>query len=250
MPHSNPPLAFPSLAMLVFCVGLIGNAETYAADDAPSSVDQSTYLSEVAKLLRTDWPKNRKVNIVCHGHSVPAGYFKTPEVRSLDAYPHLLRVALAERYPHAVINVIVTAIGGENSEGGARRFDADVLSMKPDVVTMDYALNDRAIGLERAAIAWTSMIERAVAQGSKVILLTPTPDLGAKLDDENDPLNQHAKQIRELSAKYHVGLADSLRSFRHFAESGGDISSLMSQGNHPNRRGHELVSKILVDWFR
>jgi hypothetical protein len=61
-----------------------------------------------------------------------------------------LRAGLAERFPHAVINVIVTAIGGENSESGAERFDRDVLSHRPDLVTIDYALNDRAIGLLRA----------------------------------------------------------------------------------------------------
>lgn len=66
---------------------------------------------------------------------------------SLRAYPNLLRVALPERFPHAVINLIVTGIGGENSVSGAARFDADVLIHKPGVLFIDYALNDRPIGL-------------------------------------------------------------------------------------------------------
>jgi lysophospholipase L1-like esterase len=195
-------------------------------------------------------PKNRTVNIVCHGHSVPAGYFKTPEVRSLDAYPHLLRAALAERYPHAVINVIVTAVGGENSESGARRFESDVLALKPDLVLIDYSLNDRRIGLERARAAWSNMIEKALARRVKVVCLTPTPDLAAKLSDPADPLNQHAEQVRQLAARYGVGLLDSLRAFEKVASSGTPISTLMSQGNHPNRAGHDLVAKELLEWFR
>ena len=59
-----------------------------------------------------------------------------------------------------VINVIVTAIGGENSESGAARFATDVLCHKPDVVTIDYALNDRDLGLVRAEQAWRQMIEQ------------------------------------------------------------------------------------------
>jgi lysophospholipase L1-like esterase len=155
---------------------------TSAADDpaSPAPADPSIYLAEITQLCTTAWPKNRTVNIVCHGHSVPAGYFKTPEVRSLDAYPHLLREALANRFPHAVINVIVTAIGGENSEGGAKRFDGDVLVLNPELVMIDYSLNDRTIGLERAEVAWSSMIESALAKGIKVICLTPTPDLARK----------------------------------------------------------------------
>lgn len=55
---------------------------------------QRDYLAGVGTLLEASWPKNRTVNIVCHGHSVPAGYFKTPRVDSLNAYPHLLHAAL------------------------------------------------------------------------------------------------------------------------------------------------------------
>jgi len=235
----------------ILCILLVGAWRFgIRAESAPSAADRSTYLSEIARVLQTDWPKNRTVTIVCHGHSVPAGYFKTPEVRSLDAYPHLLRVALAERYPHAVINVIVTAIGGENSEGGAGRFETDVIALKPDILTIDYALNDRGIGLERARIAWAAMIEQAIASGTKVICLTPTPDLASKISDPTDPLNQHEQQIRQLVALYRVGLVDSLAPFRAAAEKGTDLSTLMSQGNHPNRRGHELVAQALVDWFR
>ena len=90
---------------------------------------------------------------------------------TFDAYPYLLHRGLNRRFPHAVINVIVTGIGGENSEQGAKRFKRDVLSLRPDVVTIDYALNDRAIGLARSERAWRKMIELALAHHVKVILL-------------------------------------------------------------------------------
>jgi len=211
--------------------------------------DRPTYLADVATLCRVDWPKNRAVMIVCHGHSVPAGYFKTPEVRALDAYPHLLRAGLAEKYPHAVINVVVTAIGGEDSEKGARRFERDVLSLRPDVVTIDYGLNDRGMGLARAATAWRAMIAQAKAAGVKVILLTPTPDLGKPWADPADTLALHAEQIRALARESGVGLVDSYAAFKHHAEAGGVTAALMSQRNHPNAQGHALVSAALLTWF-
>ena len=213
------------------------------------SADPNSYLSALRTDLGKDWPHNRTVNIVCHGHSVPAGYFVTPEVRSLEAYPHRLRAGLATRFPHAVINVIVTAIGGENSESGAKRFRRDVLSHRPDVVMIDYALNDRTIGLERAKKAWQSMIEAALADDVKVILLTPTADLNAKLDNPQDPLVRHAAQIRELAQKYRTGLVDSLAVFQKYAQSRGKLEDLMSQSNHPNGIGHMLVAERLLEWF-
>ncbi|HEX4119181.1 MAG TPA: SGNH/GDSL hydrolase family protein [Verrucomicrobiae bacterium] len=217
------------------------------ADTAPAN--PRVYLSNVCDELSKPWPKNRTVNIVCHGHSVPAGYFKTPEVRTFDAYPTLMHQQLCARFPHAVINVIVTAIGGENSESGALRFEADVLSLKPDVVTIDYALNDRAIGLKRSGKAWRTMIEMALARHVKILLLTPTPDLRAHLDNPRDPLNEQAEQIRRLSREYGVGLVDSLARFQEVAHSGGHLADYMAQGNHPNRRGHELVAEELLKWF-
>jgi hypothetical protein len=80
----------------------------------------TNYLAPVIAQMQVIWPKNRTVNIVFHGHSVPSGYFKTPAVDSLHAYPNLLRVALSEKYTNAVINVIVTAIGGEASDTQAQ----------------------------------------------------------------------------------------------------------------------------------
>lgn len=216
---------------------------------ACQSASQADYLAPVAALLGAQWPKNRTVTIVCHGHSVPAGYFKTPVVDSLHAYPHLLRVELAKRFPHAVINVVVTAIGGEDSGKGTARFDKDVLALKPDLITLDYALNDRRIGLENARKNWVAMIEKAAKAGVKVILLTPTPDQGARLDDPQDPLNQHAEQIRKLAAEHRVGLVDSLAAFTRETGNGVLLTDLMAQSNHPNARGHSLVAAELFRWF-
>jgi lysophospholipase L1-like esterase len=231
-------------------LGLLAFGIVSAFCEEPREIaDKVTYLADITHELDMKWPTNHTVNIVCHGHSVPAGYFKTPDVRTFDAYPHLMHVGLKQRFTNAVINVIVTAIGGENSESGAKRFETDVLTHHPEIVTIDYALNDRGMGVDRARKAWTSMIETALSHGVKVILLTPTPDLKAKLDNPDDPLNQQAEMIRALAKHYHVGLVDSLAAFKQFEKDGGKIPELMAQANHPNRPGHELVAKALLEWF-
>jgi hypothetical protein len=235
-------------ARYYWCFALLLTSSTMAADSLAPAVT-ATWLRDISALLSRQWPSNRTVTIVCHGHSVPAGYFRTPVVDSFNAYPHLLHKGLKERYPYAVLNVIVTAIGGENAESGAKRFGRDVLALRPDLVTIDYALNDRGIGLARAEVAWRAMITNAIQHDVKVILLTPTPDLTAKLDDPADPLNQHAEQIRKLAREYGVGLVDSLAAFKAYAAAHGKFDALMSQSNHPNRQGHELVAAKLLKWF-
>src|SRR5690606_22906579 len=140
------------------------------------SASPESYLADVKAELQKVWPKNRTINLVFHGHSVPAGYGDRHEVHTLDAYPHLLLEKLKQRYPYAPINSIVIAIGGENSIQGEVRFEKEVLSHQPDVLFIDYALNDRFQDIHRVRMAYSSMIEAALARGIKVILLTPSPD--------------------------------------------------------------------------
>ncbi|MDR1223118.1 MAG: SGNH/GDSL hydrolase family protein [Tannerella sp.] len=211
--------------------------------------DRETYLKDIKVELTKKWPENRTLNMVFHGHSVPAGYFRTPDVRTLQAYPQLVLQAVKEVYPYAAVNAITTAIGGENSEQGARRFREEVLTHRPDVVFIDYALNDRGIGLERAGAAWETMIEEAISANVKVILLTATPDTSVNILDGQTALAQHAGQIRELAEKYHTGFIDSYAAFREKKINGEDIVEYMSQINHPNEKGHRLVRDSIIPWL-
>ena len=210
--------------------------------------DQKSYLQPLSTELMRIWPDNRTINIVCHGHSAPAGYAGFHVVDTFNAYPHLLHRMLKERYPMAVINVIVTAIGGECSASGEKRFASDVLPLRPDLITIDYALNDRYIGLEQAEQAWRSMIEQALARKIKVLLLTP--GLEADCSTQNPELAvAHAEQIRRLAAEYEVGLADCFEAFQQYCAKGGQISDLLSWINHCNRDGHRLIAREIFRWL-
>jgi acyl-CoA thioesterase-1 len=215
-----------------------------------SKVDPSTYLNQLKLDLQVEWPKNRTINIVFHGHSVPAGYFKTPQVNTLEAYPYLFLKKLKEIYPYAVVNVIVTAIGGENSVKGAARFESDVLIHKPDVILIDYALNDRNIGLQKAGDAWNKMIKQAKDLGIKTILFTPSPDQSVNYADPDNLLRKHAEQIREIAEENQVGLVDSYKAFEFLYPEKEQLSKYMAQVNHPNELGHELIVAELIKWFK
>ncbi len=210
----------------------------------------SDYLNDLKIEFQKKWPENRTINLVFHGHSVPAGYFKTPIVNTLESYPYLVLKELKAQYPYAVINIINTSIGGEDSKSGAQRFKSDVLIHKPDVLFIDYALNDRRLGIDSAKVEWESMIQMALEADIKIILLTPSPDQKIDLKEDDSILDQHANQIRALSEKYEVGLADSYALFKNEVISGGELLSLMSQGNHPNENGHALIAKGILEYFK
>lgn len=216
-----------------------------------SIADRHTYLSHLSEAMKRHWPENRAVHIVCHGHSVPAGYFATPLVDTFHAYPHLLHRGVKARFPFAVVNVIVTAIGGEHAGLGAERFSTEVLNHRPELVTIDYALNDRGLGLPAAEAAWRAMITQALKAGSRVLLLTPTWDLSmlSAGDEQGALLRRHAEMIRRLADEYGVGLADAFAAFERYQAEGNDPTDLLSWPNHPNATGHALVARELLRWF-
>lgn len=214
--------------------------------------DPNSYLVDRVEACKRHWPDNQTINIVCHGHSVPAGYFATPFVNTFASYPHLLHQKLKERFPFAVINVIVTAKGGEHAANGNERFEREVLTHRPDLITIDYGLNDRGIGLEVAANAWRQMIEKALEKKARIILLTPSWEHSRNLPDklaEWKQLEQHAQMIRSLAAEYQVGLADSFAAFAEYEGQGGNLTDVLSWQNHPSQLGHELIAKKIFSWF-
>lgn len=213
-------------------------------------IQKLDYLQSLLQEMAIQWPKNRCINIVCHGHSVPAGYFATPYVNTFDAYPHLLHRMIKERFPFAVMNVIVSAIGGECAKQGALRFENDVLTHKPDIITIDYSLNDRGSGLETAYIAWEQMIFQALEQNIKIILCTPTWDNSYYQQNKHwEHLVQHAEQVRKLADSYNIGLADSFEAFRRHVTEPADLTQYLSHVNHPTKAGHQLVAGEIAKYF-
>lgn len=208
------------------------------------------YLEKIKAEMKIEWPKNRTINLVFHGHSVPAGYFKTPVVNTLASYPYLVLEQIKTAYPFTVVNIINTSIGGENSESGEKRFETEVLIHKPDVVFIDYALNDRGIGLERSKMAWEKMIRLALDKNIKVILLTPSPDQTVDIKEDHSILDQHADQIRQLSKYFKVGLIDTYTLFKNKTKEGFDLVNFMSQVNHPNEKGHRLIADEIMGYFK
>ncbi len=218
----------------------------------------SIYLREIRDAMKIAWPNNRTINFVFHGHSVPAGYFVTPDVRKFSSYPHLSLVKIKDVYANAVVNSITTSIGGENSEQGQLRFANEVLLMRPDVLFIDYALNDRNLGLAKAKIAWQKMIDSAkvfrftnhlgVERKVRIVLLTPTPDTQENILSETSPLALHSAQIRQLAIDNEVEIVDSYALFKKIAAT-ESLSSYMSQNNHPNAKGHQVVADAIAKLF-
>lgn len=88
-------------------------------------------LPNVAQRLRRGEP----VSVVFLGGSVTEGGGE-------DGYVARVTRWLQAQYPQAKIAATNAGIGGTNSDYGAQRMDRDVLAAKPDLLFVEYAVND------------------------------------------------------------------------------------------------------------
>ncbi len=212
-------------------------------------VDEPKLPAPLLAELKKEWPENRTINLVFHGHSVPSGYHETPEVRPFESYPLMAMEKIQKANPHAVINAIVTATGGEDSAKGAARFERDVLSMRPDVIFIDYALNDRRLSEGEVERSWRTMARAARARGVPVVFVTPTGADNVRIGAPDEPLEVRANIIRRVAAEENVAVADVWAAWKAELKRGVRQDDLLATANHPNRRGHGIAAKVIAGMF-
>jgi lysophospholipase L1-like esterase len=179
---------------------------------------------------------------------------------------------LAERFAGGspAIEIVNAGVGGNNTDQAGERFDRDVLGRHPDVVTLFFGINDSAVdvqlgarsprvGVDRYKANLLRFVRTLKARGVAAVLLTPnpvawTPEL-RKLyagppykpdepDGWNVLLKDYAAAVREVAAEQRVALVDVDRLFRDAASvPGRRLHDLLSDGMHPNDRGHDLIAE-------
>ncbi len=221
---------------------------TTASAPAPSKglPDHAADARRLFEELTKQWPANRTINVVFHGHSVPAGYHQTPEVKPFESYPFMVYQGLNARFPTAVVNTIVTAIGGEHSAQGAARFRRDVLSHRPDLLFIDYAINDTNLSPDEMERAWRDMITTARKNHVVVVLVMPTGTVPHDLGDPADPLSVRAEVIRGLGRRFGLPVADVSARWQEAIDAGTPKESLLSHYYHPNKAGHEIAAAEIL----
>lgn len=152
---------------------------------------------------------------------------------------------LARRFPRASIERQNHGIPGDTSEGGLARL-SEVLALRPDVVTIEFGLNDcflsvppEEVGRLQAVIA--QEIEKAHSQP---ILCTSCPLLEPS---ERKVVEPYYQAIRDAAEKVQAPLADLDLGWR---DSSPVVAELfLEDGIHPSDRGHEIMSKVLLGLF-
>ena len=153
---------------------------------------------------------------------------------------------------------IFAGIGGHKSNQMLARLEKDVLSKKPDWMTLSCGVNDvwhgkNGVKLDDYKTNITAIVDRAQDAGVKVMLLTSTMikedqkgDLNQQLIPYNAFLKELAKSNGCLFADLNTDMQQALKKFPKNAPKG---KQLTSDGVHMNAYGNIMMAKGLLKSF-
>ncbi len=155
---------------------------------------------------------------------------------SEHCYAYLSYLWFKDTFPDSDITYINAGISDTNSWLGAHRLYEDVISHKPDIVIVDFSVDDdKKINPE----AYESIIRKLLESESEpaVIALLLAPKKGGRAKDHLS----EAITYRVPIISYAALLSNKIVKWKEV----GDSDNI-----HPNDTGHQLISYLLTSYFR
>ena len=204
------------------------------------SEDQRRFVSRT----RSDLESGADVTIVAYGDSITAGF----AVRR--GFPSFWKQMLKERYPEAEVEMINSGISGDTTLDGLARLDWAVLSYEPDLVTINFGINDcvLGLGLEEFEMNLVEMVRRIRSgPGSEILLLSSQPL-------ETPPYDRlvldYYQAIERVAKEMEAGFVDVYGAWMRRVQQGTSLSSLILSGlDHPNEAGYRIIAEELMGRF-
>ena len=201
-------------------------------------------LRKYVERTRWDIESGADATIVCFGDSITAGY----AVRR--GFPSFLLESLRQRFPDSKIEMINSGISGDTSKDGLSRLDWAVLSYEPDLVTINFGINDCVLGLslEEFEMNLVEMVRRIRAGPDSEILLLSSQPL------ESPPYDQRVldyyQTVERVAKEMNVGFVDVYGAWMKRVRAGMPLDSLILPGlDHPNEAGYRIIAEELMSLF-
>lgn len=179
----------------------------------------------------------------------------------------MVQLYLASLFPHARVNLYNGGLGGTGSVAGAMRFDTEVSAHKPDIVFIEFTVNDGAGNPAGCTAATESMLRRCLALDpipAVIYLHTVMPR-----DPGSDGWFDHMRAIglKEVLARHYglptIGIYDYvLRKYRHDCIPGERFEEFLVRAGyyklnargavdvHPYPNGYRLYGEAILEAFR
>lgn len=183
--------------------------------------------------------KGEEITIAFIGGSITNGSLATPQ--TTQCYAYLTQDWWQRAFPDAKINYVNAGIGATDSYLGAHRVQKDVLDHDPDLVIVEFSVNDcRGHNKE----TYESLIRRILNYKTNpaVVSLFLTQENGSDYQNEHQII---AFNLEVPMVSFRNAIYPSIKD--------GSIawSSIGApDGTHPINGGHEVIAHLLTNFFR
>ena len=154
--------------------------------------------------------------------------------------------ALDRKYPK-LATIVNSAQGGMWSKWGVENLDARVIAKKPDVLFIEFSINDAFLDYktspEDARRNLEAMIDRTLAAQPKcgIILMVMNPPTGVHLE-RRPKIADYEQVYRDVAKAHGLRLIDFSANWQAVLKNGDSAwTALVPDGIHPNARGAEQV---------
>lgn len=167
-----------------------------------------------------------------------------------------------QRYPQAKVEEIFAAVSGTGSPLGVARLQRDVLAHRPDLLFVEFAVNDGGLDPARIERAMEGIVRQTWAQFPECdIIFVYTIARGMLPDYTAGRMNRSATAMERVAAHYGIpSIAFGFEVARRVAAGEWVFSADKSvglkdaegrgvfshDGTHPNELGHELYTEIVA----
>lgn len=187
------------------------------------------------------------------GDSVSAGHFEANDITKLDivqnindSYVEKFRNLLSKQFPLALINIVNSAIAGDNIKNMNKRLTRDVIAHQPDLVIINATLNwskNRGT-LQDYQFYYENIVQRILRETkAEIVLLTPNQSIDQSLYDR-------VNIVRHIADKYQLSCVDIYQMWEDVVVEKDLITTLSNQDNHPTPLGHTFIAKAIMQLFK
>lgn len=137
------------------------------------------------------------------------------------------------------INYINAGIGTAGSLFGVHRAEADVISHNPDIVFVDFAVNDKGKDPELESATFDAFIQKIYNSASKPAVVSVAMATEQKINAQSEEAT--------ICKKYNIPML-SFSNYIHANIMSGKFQwkDIATDNVHPNKVGHKIISELII----
>ncbi len=209
------------------------------------------------------------VKIIMFGDSITFGSQIDPDFDHEIVYHKQWHDVISRRFPEAKIEIQNRGVPGHKINHAHDRLEKEVLAENPDLVVIEFGINDCWDGeemIENFEREMARLVDRIRAASDMPIVLLTANMLNHKVNPGAEKLawfvektaavqtngwtQRYMERVAKVASKHDIPLANGYAEWEKVRAAGTDTDMLLANlANHPNRDGHRLLARSLLTIF-